>query len=519
MRWPLVRLLLLAAAVSACDSDVFCAPDFGDFGASTIVGILLAVLGNVINSAGYILQKIGYKRLLEKQEKYDEEQQKQQEQQAEKQEQQGVEQEQQEQEDGGPSILKEPIWIIGFVTYGVGSLTIGAALGFAPSAMIVPLEGVTLICNAFFAPMFLGEKLGKTDIYGSAICFVGIIITVCFGPSADEEYTIDDLLELWYSVQNIVYACFQISMGIAAYVWLKGVQRLNNQEGVVYDGNDGAMKLPRAKLSANLHTVIAGVFAAFNVLFLKVVSTTFISSDEPAADRFASPWPYIFLVAMVCCNVTMESWKQKSLQQFESVYIVPIFQATLIVLAVVTGGVYFKEFNELKPINLVIFGLGLGTVAAGVYVLALETETKLQRILRTKVLTAIRMIRAFQGKVAPDDGGNVPETVKMPGIGLPFGGKQCSRANSRACSRRHTPRPETAEVTITPNDLTAKHPEKDPEKADGSELPADRAGDYIINEESHQTPQEHSPPRALPPLENTPETPSLAESSRNGNEN
>ena len=38
------------------------------------------------------------------------------------------------------SITSEPYWIIGFVTYAVGSLTHGAALGFASQALLVPME-------------------------------------------------------------------------------------------------------------------------------------------------------------------------------------------------------------------------------------------------------------------------------------------------------------------------------------------------------------------------------------------
>merc|ERR1712166_1562231 len=122
----------------------------------------MSFAGNFVNSVGYILQKIGYRHLMKTQ---------------------GV--------DPDASIVKEPYWVIGFVLYAVGSVTHGAALGFASQALIVPLEGVTLVANAFLAPAFLGEKLGRSELCGSLVCLLGILITVSFGPNSDAEYTID----------------------------------------------------------------------------------------------------------------------------------------------------------------------------------------------------------------------------------------------------------------------------------------------------------------------------------------
>jgi len=405
---------------TVCDNDWFCAPDFGSFSGSTVLGICMSFVGNFINSVGYILQKIGYRHLLDKQE-----------------------------ENPEASITSEPYWIIGFVTYAVGSLTHGAALGFASQALLVPMEGVTLVANAFLAPIFLGEKLGKMELIGSAVCCVGIVTTVLFGPNSEQEFGTDDLLELYVTVQFIIYGTLQIGAGVACWVALKAVKIVNENEGVEYDGTDGTMEKPRARRSALLHVGIAGVLAAFNVLFLKTVSTVLLNSPEPASERFAKPWPYMFIVLFAGCNFSMEVWKQRALQQFESVYIVPVFQAALIVLAVLTGGVYFKEFNEMKPINLMIFGMGLSIVAGGVFCLALEMESNLRRIMRTKVLRAIRSIKAFGGvggllgavpsataktaKVHPEA---VPQMQRMPSVGLSMGGSRRPSQSTRSGSRR-----------------------------------------------------------------------------------
>lgn len=434
---------------------MFCAPE-AEFSGLTVLGIVMSFVGNFINSVGYILQKIGYGRLLEKQNAEPEAEFK---------------------------IWHEWIWVAGFVTYAIGSLTHGAALGFASQALLVPMEGVTLVANAFLAPIFLGEKLGKPEIIGSLICCVGIAITVLFGPNSEQEYTTDDLLEFWYTPQFLIYGSLQIAAGGTAYMMLLKVRAINAEEKVKYDGQAGSMDKPRARFAANLHTAIAGVLAAFNVLFLKTVSTVLLNSPEPASERFATPWPYVFILAFVLCNLSMEIWKQKALQQFESVYIVPVFQAALIVLAVLTGGVYFKEFNDMAALNLVIFFLvGLATVAAGVFVLAHTQEAKFVKLIRIKVMHTIKALRAMGGlggiglrsrsnTVAPEDPtapdpesdadpeyfSGTADPPKMPGVGFAFGGsRNPSRSSSRPGSRRpsRSPSPLDAPLARSQSDPT-----------------------------------------------------------------
>lgn len=460
-------VLCLSMASSSCDSDVFCAPE-AEFSSLTILGILMSFVGNFVNSVGYILQKIGYQRLLEKQ---------------------------QAEPNLEHKIWSEGIWVAGFVTYAVGSLTHGAALGFASQALLVPMEGVTLVANAFLAPIFLGEKLGTAEMLGSLICCIGIAITVLFGPNSEQEYTTDDLLEFWYTPQFLIYGSLQAGAGVFAYCTLLKVRAINRAENVEYDGQTGAMDMPRAKLAANLHTAIAGVLAAFNVLFLKTVSTVLLNSPEPASERFSTPWPYVFIVAFILCNLSMEIWKQKALQQFESVYIVPVFQAALIVLAVLTGGVFFKEFNSMAALNLVIFFVvGLATVAAGVFVLAHTQESKFAKLIRVKLLNTIKALRAMGGlgglglrsrsnTVVPveeeEEEGKTPSLVganKMPGVGFAFGGsRNASRrpseapdSTSRSGSRRPSLSPSQIQRSMSePNSMRASR------STDSSQTPID----------------------------------------------
>ena len=88
--------------------------------------------------------------------------------------------------------LKESKWWAGMATYGVGSLvsctdTPGwpechgwqmhvASLGFGPSVLLNPTEGLTLVANTLSAPPLLGEELTNYDIVGTAVIIGGTML-------------------------------------------------------------------------------------------------------------------------------------------------------------------------------------------------------------------------------------------------------------------------------------------------------------------------------------------------------
>ena len=48
--------------------------------------------------------------------------------------------------------------------------------GFAPAVLVAPLGTVALISNILIAPMFLGERMRKRDIYGIMTAILGISV-------------------------------------------------------------------------------------------------------------------------------------------------------------------------------------------------------------------------------------------------------------------------------------------------------------------------------------------------------
>lgn len=105
------------------------------------------------------------------------------------------------------AFLKQCVWWIGMLVYTVGSLMHVASLGYGPSALLNPMEGLTLVANTLTAPFALGEKLTIHDIVGTVVFLIGTAIVVTFGPHTTEEYTASGIMKRSVSamfVQTVV---------------------------------------------------------------------------------------------------------------------------------------------------------------------------------------------------------------------------------------------------------------------------------------------------------------------------
>jgi magnesium transporter len=65
------------------------------------------------------------------------------------------------------SACRQPLWHLGFDTYVISNI-IGSvfSIGYLPIVILAPLGAVTLIFNAFFAKILLGDVFTKQTIIG-----------------------------------------------------------------------------------------------------------------------------------------------------------------------------------------------------------------------------------------------------------------------------------------------------------------------------------------------------------------
>ncbi|KDR84986.1 hypothetical protein GALMADRAFT_233518 [Galerina marginata CBS 339.88] len=113
---------------------------------------------------------------------------------------------------------RRPLWLLGFVIF-ISSNIIGSFVQIAslPVVILAPLGAVSLLWNAFFARLLLGDVFSPWMILGTILIAGGAILIAFFGIVPEQTRSLEDLLELFRRPTFIVY--FSI-LGFAVFVCL-----------------------------------------------------------------------------------------------------------------------------------------------------------------------------------------------------------------------------------------------------------------------------------------------------------
>lgn len=114
--------------------------------------------------------------------------------------------------------LKDPYWWLGQVLITVGECGNFLAYGFAPASIVSPLGVVALISNCVIAPMLFKEVFRKRDFWGVIIAIAGAVTVVL---SANTQETKLEPHDVWKAISTMefeIYVAVSCSL-IAVLMW------------------------------------------------------------------------------------------------------------------------------------------------------------------------------------------------------------------------------------------------------------------------------------------------------------
>lgn len=85
------------------------------------------------------------------------------------------------------SYLRSPYWWAGIILMVLGETGNFLAYGFAPASIVSPLGVVALISNCIIAPCLLKEKFRQQDFWGVLIAIAGAVVVVLSASSSEEK--------------------------------------------------------------------------------------------------------------------------------------------------------------------------------------------------------------------------------------------------------------------------------------------------------------------------------------------
>jgi len=103
-------------------------------------------------------------------------------------------------------LFNHRLWLLGFAIFILSNLT-GSLIQIAslPVVILAPLGAVSLLWNAFFARLLLGDVFSPWMIIGTILIAGGAILIAVFGVVPEPTHSLDDLLELFRRPVFVIY--------------------------------------------------------------------------------------------------------------------------------------------------------------------------------------------------------------------------------------------------------------------------------------------------------------------------
>jgi hypothetical protein len=259
------------------------------------------------------------------------------------------------------------IWVVGTVIFITGSLLTFAAFAFAPQSILACIEGIQFVTNVLFGKFILGSIITYHMYAGTAIVIVGLILTVV-SASVVEPLTagIDELRAFWANPYWIVYLCFCVVFGVVLhFVHVKYEQSVDNKKNLPY--SHYVLPMTFATFSA--------LFGTMSVVFAKILAQLLKLQFEGLANIFTGGECWFFYVTLVAWFAFVGVWlfrMNQALSLYDPLFIIPLLQVNFIMFAVVSGGVYFGEFEQFGPLSVAGFVVGIALLFFGIYLLSPE---------------------------------------------------------------------------------------------------------------------------------------------------
>lgn len=222
------------------------------------------------------------------------------------------------------SYLKSPIWWLGIALMTLGEAGNFLAYGFAPASIVSPLGVVALISNCLIAPLLLHEKFRWRDAIGVVIAVGGCVTVVLSASDSNPRLDPDiiwDLITTWE---------FETYLGITVGLIVV----------LMFASNKYGHK------SVLIDIGLVGLFGGYTALSTKGIASL-LSSKIWKVITF--PITYLLLAILISTAVMQIKYLNRALQRFNATVVIPT-QFVMFTLSVIIGSaILYRDFERESP--------------------------------------------------------------------------------------------------------------------------------------------------------------------------
>lgn len=265
------------------------------------------------------------------------------------------------------------IWIFGTVIFVTGTILNFYSYAFAAQSLLASLESVQFVTNLLFSSCMLGAKVTRQVILGTVLTVLGTILAVQFSSKSATKHSLHELIVLYANPAYLAYLGFTLVLLIGLrllYKFHTGLERLNTPQKFT------SLVIP---WSFSIGSALVGTQS---VVQAKILSELLAEQFRGIENIFLSWFTYITVIIWL---VTAAVWlKQLSdaLGLFDPMFIIPLLHCSFIFFAILSGGIYFKEFNTFSVQQWVGFWGSILIMFLGLFLVSARDTSKEKTLVR-----------------------------------------------------------------------------------------------------------------------------------------
>ena len=240
--------------------------------------------------------------------------------------------------------LKSPYWWAGIVLMTVGEAGNFLAYGFASASIVSPLGVVALVSNCIIAPCLLKERFRQRDFWGLMTAIAGAVVVVLSAKTSEGKMGPHDV---WVAITRWEFETY-LGITIGLMILLMWASGKYGSKTILIDLG------------------LVGLFGGYTALSTKGVASL-LSDTLWRALTF--PITYLLVLVLIVTALMQIRYVNRALQRFDSTQVIPT-QFVLFTLSVIIGSaVLYRDFETATGDRIGKFIGGCLLTFLGVYLI------------------------------------------------------------------------------------------------------------------------------------------------------
>lgn len=258
------------------------------------------------------------------------------------------------------SFFQSRTWILGTIIFVSGSLINFASFAFAAQSLLASLQSVQFITNLLLGKILLKARITNKMLMGTGLTAIGTCIAVQFSSKAILELNIDEMVTLYKNPVYIAYLVLMATFSITLHFTYYHIEKKKKEMNPI---RYSEVFLP---LSYSLSSAMIGTQS---VVHAKVIAELLAAQMSGSENVFSSKFTYLSILFWFISAFVWLKSLNRAIAVFNPILIIPLLQCSFIFFSILSGGIYFKEFNGFSKSQWIGFWLGIFIMFYGLVLL------------------------------------------------------------------------------------------------------------------------------------------------------